>query len=292
MESFNNNKKKSQQNENSFINTLKSINPFSQTKKSINPFSQTKKSIENFKSETSINDLNNSLNTTLNNNLNKKESNKPISSIMEKMSSIKPSEPIRQSLGKVSSLTSESIKNVSQTVSNEQGMSYTKIILYTIIAILLLAFIGFNIFSYLAEGTDILTKFTAPLVNLFAMITGDTAKTTVSNAGTGSKTIINNIEKGTIGSVDYLQKNIKKTTANTPNKSIVNTENVDSLSDNKITNNNEPEPTRTNTLNQGYCYIGKINDTRYCAKVSARDQCMSGDIYPSMDICINPNLRT
>ena len=292
MESFNNNKKKSQQNENSFINTLKSINPFSQTKKSINPFSQTKKSIENFKSETSINDLNNSLNTTLNNNLNKKESNKPISSIMEKMSSIKPSEPIRQSLGKVSSLTSESIKNVSQTVSNEQGMSYTKIILYTIIAILLLAFIGFNIFSYLAEGTDILTKFTAPLVNLFAMITGDTAKTTVSNAGTGSKTIINNIEKGTVGSVDYLQKNIKKTTANTPNKSIVNTENVDSLSDNKITNNNEPEPTRTNTLNQGYCYIGKINDTRYCAKVSARDQCMSGDIYPSMDICINPNLRT
>ena len=56
-------------------------------------------------------------------------------------------------------------------------------------------------------------------------------------------------------------------------------------------NDSEPEPTQTNTLNQGYCYIGKINDTRYCGKVSSREYCMSGDIYPSMDVCINPSLR-
>ena len=53
----------------------------------------------------------------------------------------------------------------------------------------------------------------------------------------------------------------------------------------------EPEPVRTSSLQQGYCFIGKINDTRHCAKVNERTQCMSGDIYPTKDICINPNLR-
>ena len=158
--------------------------------------------------------------------------------------------------------------------------------------------IGFNVFSYLADGTDLLTNITGPIIDFFAMITGNTAKTTVTNTSTGSKSIVDNLEKGTVGSIDYIQKTIKdntnksnnKSNNKTDNKSIVNTENNDSLSDNK--NNIEPEPTRTNSLNHGYCYIGKINDTRYCAKVSGRDQCMSGDIYPSMDICVNPNLRT
>lgn len=279
MESFNN--KKKFENNNSILNTFKSLNPFSQTKKSI----------EKSNSATAINDLNDSLNKTIT----KKESNKPVSSIMERMSSIKPSETMKESLGKVSNLTNESIKNVSQTISSDSGMSFFKILLYILIAILLLAFIGVNLFNYLAQGTDIITNITRPFVDFIATITGNTTKTAVTNTSTGSKTIVDNLEKGTVGTVDFIQKNIKDTankgSNNTSTKSVVSTENDDSLVDNKK-NNDEPEPTRTNSLNHGYCYVGKINDTRYCAKVSGRDQCMSGDIYPSMDICVNPNLRT
>ena len=279
MESFNN--KKKSENNNSILNTFKSLNPFSQTKKSI----------EKSNSATAINDLNDSLNKTIT----KKESNKPVSSIMERMSSIKPSETMKESLGKVSNLTNESIKNVSQTISSDSGMSFFKILLYILIAILLLAFIGVNLFNYLAQGTDIITNITRPFVDFIATITGNTTKTAITNTSTGSKTIVDNLEKGTVGTVDFIQKNVKDTankgSNNTSTKSVVSTENDDSLADNKK-NNEEPEPTRTNSLNHGYCYVGKINDTRYCAKVSGRDQCMSGDIYPSMDICVNPNLRT
>jgi hypothetical protein len=42
----------------------------------------------------------------------------------------------------------------------------------------------------------------------------------------------------------------------------------------------------------GYCYIGKINNARYCAKVSSKNNCLSGDIFPTMAVCVNPNLRT
>ena len=41
----------------------------------------------------------------------------------------------------------------------------------------------------------------------------------------------------------------------------------------------------------GYCYIGSDNGKRHCIGVKTGDKCMSGEIFPSMDICINPNLR-
>jgi hypothetical protein len=43
--------------------------------------------------------------------------------------------------------------------------------------------------------------------------------------------------------------------------------------------------------NKAYCYIGDDRGHRSCAEVSPSQQCMSGDIFPSMDICVNPRLR-
>lgn len=41
----------------------------------------------------------------------------------------------------------------------------------------------------------------------------------------------------------------------------------------------------------GWCYIGEENKIRTCAEVGVNDICMSGDIFPTSDICINPKLR-
>ena len=40
-----------------------------------------------------------------------------------------------------------------------------------------------------------------------------------------------------------------------------------------------------------YCYIGTDNGQRECTSAYAGDVCMSGHIFPKMEICINPNLR-
>jgi len=42
---------------------------------------------------------------------------------------------------------------------------------------------------------------------------------------------------------------------------------------------------------KAYCYIGTDSGNRSCAEVSPNQQCMSGDIFPSMDVCVNPTLR-
>ena len=42
----------------------------------------------------------------------------------------------------------------------------------------------------------------------------------------------------------------------------------------------------------GWCFIGEDRGFRSCIQVNQNDKCMSGDIFPSQEICINPNLRS
>jgi hypothetical protein len=41
----------------------------------------------------------------------------------------------------------------------------------------------------------------------------------------------------------------------------------------------------------GWCYIGDDRGFRACSEIGVNDICMSGDIFPSQAICMNPNLR-
>jgi hypothetical protein len=40
-----------------------------------------------------------------------------------------------------------------------------------------------------------------------------------------------------------------------------------------------------------WCFIGEEDGIRNCVALNKGQECMSGNIFPSMDICINPNLR-
>ena len=47
----------------------------------------------------------------------------------------------------------------------------------------------------------------------------------------------------------------------------------------------------TSSLKSGWCFIGEDRGYRTCGQVGVNDKCMSGDIFPSQELCINPNLR-
>lgn len=48
---------------------------------------------------------------------------------------------------------------------------------------------------------------------------------------------------------------------------------------------------KQNSGKAGYCYVGEDRGYRSCLKVEAGDQCMSGQVYSSHDVCVNPKLR-
>ena len=43
--------------------------------------------------------------------------------------------------------------------------------------------------------------------------------------------------------------------------------------------------------NGGFCYIGTDKRHRHCVKMQPGDVCASNKIFPTRDICINPNLK-
>jgi hypothetical protein len=243
----------------------------------------------------------------------------------------------------------------SSSSSSSLSSSLFKKVFFWIAIILILAFLGFNIFAYLAYGTDIFTSLMAPFTYTIAYFTGETAKTTLTHTSQGTQAIVtessnflqiflkfmtdlfNNtlvlLTTTTKSTINYLQSNMKnlqsniekdKTTNVKPEKQVIAPSvNIKETSDNTDENDEstllkeerkvearvpnvsdnikkliiqkektEPEPVQSDTQQNGYCYIGKINNSRYCAKVSSKNSCMSGDIFPTMAVCINPNLKT
>ena len=41
----------------------------------------------------------------------------------------------------------------------------------------------------------------------------------------------------------------------------------------------------------GYCFIGDSDYTRHCVELQKDDNCVSGQIYKTREICVNPDLR-
>ncbi len=168
---------------------------------------------------------------------------------------------INKTISNKTSLSNKtSISDDVQTIKSSSSFFTFRNFLFIFLLVILISVIIFYITTYFSNKNNTITNF---FNSIFS-------KTDASINNTTKK--INNSK--TVSSINSLQNSLKS-----------------SSSLNSDTTDSEPEPNRTSSLNQGYCFIGKINDTRYCAKVNEHTKCMSGDIYPTLDICINPKLR-
>ena len=202
-----------------------------------------------------------------------------------------------------------------------------------IIIIMVLAFLGFNIFLYLAKGTQYLTNTFGPIISLISTITGNlaanTTKQVVSTSATGSKAGIdvaaNTVNSG-VTSVQQLGSNIQgagsasniiplstDVTTSPSSSSSSSSSSSTALQNNPLNNalnsaqQQQQQQQNTGSSYQaddsysriqssnssgkaGWCYIGEERGVRSCSQVGANDTCMSGDIFPSNEVCMNPNM--
>lgn len=173
--------------------------------------------------------------------------------------------------------------------------SSNQTIIIVILIMIILAFLGLNIFYYLGDFTQLLTETLGPLFSSLGIDLGNLTKQTVNLSAAGTKDLID-ITAGTVDSgINVIQSglNSKLERNNIDNK--MTAENVISNDLEQI----EPSPDESDSLTQvhrssgkaGFCYIGQDRNVRQCVEVGKKDTCMSGEIYPSQALCINPNLR-
>ena len=59
----------------------------------------------------------------------------------------------------------------------------------------------------------------------------------------------------------------------------------------KINNQEEVEGDSSENSKNGFCYIGKINNKRSCAKISDQRYCMSGEFFSTKKLCEAGNIK-
>lgn len=178
-----------------------------------------------------------------------------------------------------------------------------------LLIILILAFLGFNVFAYLAKGTQTITNIFGPLIDKIFGATVAITGQAVDVSAEGAKAVVGGTANAIEGGLTAIQDI-------TPNGAIspssvkgqpVNQQQVDITQQstlNKALNTaqsqqpqqqdyqaNEASSSVNSSGKAGWCYIGDDRGFRTCAEVGVDDTCMSGDIFPSQEICMNPNLR-
>jgi len=170
-----------------------------------------------------------------------------------------------------------------------------------VLIVFILAYLGLNLFTVLGNFTDKTTSILAPILSFFRIGVGETIKQTVNTSAEGTKLAVD-VASGTVEStVNLLEQTVgsKDVKFNRIDNPTISTEKaIETSMSKKKQSQNIPEPDDATSSTQqfqkgksGYCYIGEDRGFRSCIKVGEGDKCMSGDIFPTNEICINPNLR-
>lgn len=203
------------------------------------------------------------------------------------------------------------INNGTEVTNTFLGLTWTT----WIIIILILTLLGFNIFAYLAKGTEetasLFSRFIVPILNLFGYETLETTKQTIETSAIGTKAGVDIVAGTTTSAIEKTQQQLgqpqsKLTEDKVPVQDELQQTHHDSdswglekaLDDAGQTRQNygvlpdEAQSTiQASTGKAGWCYIGDDNGFRACSEIGVNDVCMSGDVFPTRAVCMNPNLR-
>ena len=209
-----------------------------------------------------------------------------------------------------------------ETSGSSSGFSFSNMFSETtwqtwLIVVLILAVLGFNIFYYLASGTQFFANFVSPYIKYFSDLVGgtigNTTKQIVTTSATGTKAGVD-ITAGTItSSIDALGSAIEGTSTAVAQTGQAVEKDVSTSPENPLNNALQQQQQQQqqgeapdsfqaddsyssiqsgkSSSKSGWCYIGEERGIRSCSQVGPNDQCMSGDIFPTSQVCVNPTLR-
>jgi hypothetical protein len=230
---------------------------------------------------------------------------KTIASFKASTLGIKPKTPIPSKLSipsipnvsSIKSLPSELTTEIEGAVQTSENKGWLK----WIILIIILALLGFNIFTYFGEILNwlkrVLSPIFGPVVGTTAEIVGDTAKQTIDITAKGAKGAITGVQEVSTSGISALQDVLEgKRLRNGIDGVSVDKELSDAEA--KFVFGGAGEADETDNMRPkskkgkvGYCYVGEDKGFRTCISVNKAHECMSGEIFPTMDVCVNPSLR-
>ncbi len=154
------------------------------------------------------------------------------------------------------------------------------------LVLVILAILGFNLFDYLGNIVQWVANTFGPMVkkvtSSLGIAVGDTTSQTLNQSAEGAKSGISAVSGTLTSGITLLQQTLSGKQSNA--------ETATQHSLGPVPDNSESGTQKTATKS-AYCYIGNDRGFRNCVSVNEGDKCMSGNIFPTMDVCINPTIR-
>lgn len=197
-------------------------------------------------------------------------------------------------------LTPVKEENTMNEFSNDL-FSGKNFIILLLTGLLILSFLGINLLMILGNWIQVVISIFGPLVTQILSVLGYTTGTVLDKTEDVATTVAKagvDIAGGTVQSVADLLK--QASSANVDPKARAALDQSLSSNDNKQTsklfNYKEPESDSSETPIQKpitsdkmtWCLVGEYEGKRGCVEVADANKCLSGQVFPSQQMCLNP----
>jgi hypothetical protein len=178
---------------------------------------------------------------------------------------------------------------------SESGGAFKNVIIIILVVVLILSLLGINIFIIFGNGLQYLINIFNPVVSKGLSDLGYASGTVIDKSSDiladASKVGID-IAHDTVQSVGEL---LVKASGQAPGSG----KSIDiAINQPPTVAPKQPSPDSTSSAIQAspstsksqWCLVGEYNGARGCVSVTDQDKCMSGQVFPSQQLCLNPTM--
>lgn len=181
----------------------------------------------------------------------------------------------------------------SSSFSSTQYNDPKNVAIFVLVVLLIFSFLGINILDIISNFIKLIIKIFGPLISQILSILGFTTGTILNKSAdvvsdTGKVAL--DIAEGTVQNMGDLMIKASKSGVNMETQSelekALQMNRLENQAQDDVSENPIQKPISSNK--NGWCLIGEYENKRGCIEVDDSDKCMSGQVYPTRQACVNP----
>jgi hypothetical protein len=182
---------------------------------------------------------------------------------------------------------------ISSPTSSPISDGLKNVLIMILLVILVLSLLGINVFTIFGNALQKLIDIFNPIVSKvlkdLGYASGNVISSTSDIVADTSKTGID-ILNGTVHSVGDLLLKASGQGAGASLDSQINQPPIIAPKPPSPNESSSPIQSTPSVNKNQWCLVGEYNGVRGCISVSDQDKCLSGQVFPTQQMCLNPNL--
>jgi hypothetical protein len=180
--------------------------------------------------------------------------------------------------------------------SNDSSFLNKNMLIIALIILLILSFLGINLLNIFGDFVQTIINIFGPLFSQILSVFGYTTGTIINKSAdivSDTAKLGIDVAEGSIQSIGDLLKNASERNVD-PNsrRQLDQTLNTSKfkLAKSEPDNSSSPIQKPISSNKVGWCLVGEYEGKRGCVQVSDQHKCLSGQIFPDKQMCLNPTL--